>query len=111
MRTDQDISTKKTYWRAHIGGWRKSGLSQKKYCQRRNIALATFCYWKRKLETQTQDVRFHPLTVPAPSAAPPTESRATGNLILEYNDFRLEICPGFSPSDLKAVICVLEQTR
>ena len=102
---------KQTYWRTHVKGWRKSGLSQKEYCRSQSIALATFCYWKRKLESQKENSRFYPLTVTDQSAAREQRDHPSQNLILHYRDFQLEICSGFFPSDLEAVISVLKEKR
>lgn len=112
MISDQNIPTyKQTYWHTHVKGWRKSSLSQKEYCRSRSIALATFCYWKRRLDSQKENSRFYLLTVTGKSAGPEHSDKISENLILHYRDLQLEICHGFSPSDLKTVISVLEQIR
>ena len=36
-------------WKRHIEEWNKSGLSQKDYCNKNNLKISTFGYWRRKL--------------------------------------------------------------
>ena len=36
-------------WRSVILGHEKSGLSQRSYCEKHDLAHSTFTYWKRKL--------------------------------------------------------------
>jgi hypothetical protein len=53
---------KQALWRAQIDEWRESGLPQSRYCRERGISLATFVYWKRRLEEKSEErfVRLKP---------------------------------------------------
>lgn len=42
-------SDKHNYWQQHIDVWQRSGLTQKAYCERENLSLAQFGYWRRRL--------------------------------------------------------------
>lgn len=39
------------YWQSHLEGWRKSGLSQAKYCRHHNLKYINFRKWKEQLST------------------------------------------------------------
>ena len=52
----------KSEWQRLIDEQTASGLSQKAFCGQRGVPLATFGYWKRKLQAES------------PSAAAPTGS-------------------------------------
>lgn len=38
-------------WRSILSAFADSGLSQKAFCEREGLALSTFGYWKRKLQS------------------------------------------------------------
>ncbi|MCY4641085.1 MAG: hypothetical protein OXC41_00025 [Gammaproteobacteria bacterium] len=38
-------------WLVRIQSWKESGLSQSAWCQKHDIRVSKFGYWKRKLET------------------------------------------------------------
>ena len=40
---------KASAWRRRMSQWERSGLSQWAYCRRRELALSTFVYWRKKL--------------------------------------------------------------
>jgi hypothetical protein len=107
-------STKEKFWQEHIAEWKASGLSQRVYCQRNLLAVATFGYWRRKLKLQigkSDKPRFYPLAV----AGGPHQAACLqkgGNslrLLLDENRFTLEINDEFSPSTLQRLILALEQ--
>jgi hypothetical protein len=58
----EDTKQKQALWRARIDEWRESGLSQSRYCRERGISLATFGYWKRRLDEKSEErfVLFKP---------------------------------------------------
>jgi hypothetical protein len=41
-----------TQWERRISAWKKSGLSQKEFCQKANLSLHQFTYWQRKVSRQ-----------------------------------------------------------
>ncbi|MDN5940068.1 MAG: hypothetical protein L0H83_15600, partial [Salinisphaera sp.] len=51
------MGSKSDTWRGHLAGWRDSGLSQAAYCRQQGLALASFGYWRRKLEGPARAVR------------------------------------------------------
>ena len=49
-------------WRSILSAFAASGLSQKAFCEREGLALSTFGYWKRKLQSER--------VAPSPNAGP-----------------------------------------
>ena len=47
---------RKQFWSEHIEQWKKSGLTQKKYCQQSSISYAGFCYWRTYLSKAERKV-------------------------------------------------------
>lgn len=110
MEPEAKNSRKKRYWQHHIDSWRASGQSQKKYCLSQGLALATFCYWKRKIQkNKAAAKRFYPLTLPEQHPALHESCENKGKLLLHFDHYRLEIGEDFSTQHLKEVIRVLEQ--
>ena len=73
-------STKAAFWKKHFTDWPQSGLSQRAYCARHNLKLATFGYWRRRLATPTSK-KLIPVTVHRPAETMITLT--TGGLRLE----------------------------
>jgi len=38
-------------WAKHVEGWKKSGLTQPRYCERESISYDTFKRWRQRLRT------------------------------------------------------------
>ena len=38
------------FWRQHIDGWKKSGRSQRTYCDAYGLSRRTFCHWRRRFK-------------------------------------------------------------
>lgn len=106
-RTKFTLKAKRGYWQDQINSWKTSGISQKQYCHNRSLALSTFCYWKRRLNTQEPaKPKFYPLAIPA-SPLEPTEAGLM--LLVGPKQFQVQIKNDFSPATLKKLIATLEQ--
>jgi len=92
-------SKKPDEWRKRIEEWKQSGVSQAVYCREHNLALATFGYWKRKLERGNPQLRL----VPIDRSAGRIPGRA--GIRLEIHGAILEIGPD---SDIHILTRVLE---
>jgi hypothetical protein len=103
-------SAKEKFWQGHIAGWKASGHSQQVYCRNNNLAVATFGYWRRKLQVEKSDKpRFYPLAVTAPSKTVHLSKGENAiRLVLDGNRFSIEIGDNFSPSTLQRLILALE---
>lgn len=55
---------KRAFWQNHVDQWRKSGLSQAKYCLKENISFHSFSWWKtRGLKSNKSDLSFVPVVI------------------------------------------------
>ena len=92
-------------WLERITDWQQSGLTQKAYCARHHLGLASFQRWRRifmmeETSMDTPPIAFLPVNLVEPSAS---------SLMLRINEhLRLEISAGFDPNTLKQVIQVLQ---
>lgn len=55
---------KKEYWSNHIRHFEMSGLSQKKYCEQKNISYWSFRTWYYKTPPEITETKFIKLTRP-----------------------------------------------
>lgn len=61
---------KKEYWSNHIRHFETSGLSQKKYCEQKNISYWSFRTWYYKTPPEITETKFIRLTSPHQSEKP-----------------------------------------
>jgi hypothetical protein len=100
----------KAFWQNHIDACDKSVLNQMDYCQKHNIALSTFGYWKRKLrKTDSNSQIFYPLTIPSSRSEILDKDNAGIIVTLGGGRFSIEVEKEFSTSTLSQVITTLEQ--
>lgn len=73
-----------------------SGLTRRKYCEQRGIALTTFDYWHRELRGKPRMVEV-------------AAGEAAGNFVLSLaNGRRIESTWGFADAELARLIRVVE---
>ena len=101
-----DSQNKQQLWSDRIAAWKKSGLSQKQYCDQHQFTYSTFIYWRGRLKRMNGDdidsgkVNFLPVEVKQ-------EDQAV--LILRIDDrHSIEIHCGFDPDLLRKVIQVVQ---
>lgn len=78
--------TKQAYWKERIEQWERSGLSQRKFCEERKLAVSTFQWWRSKLrrgESESSAPSFLPLALSASTASIEVELRSKTRLRLE----------------------------
>jgi len=92
-------------WFEHIQDWKRSGLTQKVFCEQHQLGPASFQRWRGIFMTEGKSeessaVTFLPVNVTA-SKAP--------NLALLVNDtLRIEIPVGFDAATLKQLVQTLQ---
>ncbi len=95
------MGAKVDFWKGHLGGWRRSGLTQAAYCRQQGLSLASFGYWRRALGK-----------VAAPSALVPivvgeVSSPATVIEVQLPNGLRVRLPTGMAPSHWMPMIQAL----
>lgn len=105
--TRQDVEQ---VWRGRVEAWRQSGLSQRAFCERNQLALSTFQLWLRQLKSQASRastiVEIVPVTVsriqPLRAQTPPIV------VVMGGGQYRLEVAEGFHSTTLREVVRALE---
>ena len=49
------METKQRLWETRIADWKRSGLSQRQYCLKHELALATFGWWRKRLKERPEN--------------------------------------------------------
>ncbi len=91
-------------WRERINAWKRSGQSQKAFCEHQQLGLASFRRWCGIFKAEAASdkpapIGLLPVRVTAAKPAPLT-------VVLD-DDLRIEIPPGFDPHALRQLVRVL----
>ena len=105
--TDGNWCGKTEYWEQQVILWEGSGTTQKEFCNKHEINVSVFGYWKRKLRTQQADVvEFLPVAVSPPTISPATTSGI--RLVPSHGRFHIELATNFVPSTLRSLLNSLD---
>jgi hypothetical protein len=110
-------------WNALLGEFRRSGLTQAEFCQRRGISLHSFRKHLYRVpaskptpanhSSSSAAAQFVPVTIlPAPiltTVISAAASRQPLELLLS-NGRRIAVAPGFDPHTLRQLIAIVEET-
>jgi hypothetical protein len=106
-------------WNALLNDFRRSGLTQAEFCQRRGISIHSF----RKrlyqvptpkptpanpLSSDAATPHFLPVTI-LPNPIPATSASRQPLELLLGNGRRIAVAPGFDPQTLRQLITVVEE--
>ena len=102
MKTRQE---RLEFWKGHIAGLSKSGLSRRAYCQQNDLSISTFDYWRMKLKTPATALhersQSHDRWVTLQVA---DESTPDSGIRLRIGRVTIEVDPGFNRELLAEVI-------
>ena len=91
-------------WKIHVSQWKKSGLSQNKYCRENRITPSMFSKWKQKLKSADD---FKSTSFVQVAVGNSTFSVSPMKLVLN-DKYSIEITPGFDKKLLSDLLQVLE---
>jgi len=100
---DEKMIAKKEQWRGLIAEHERSGISVRRFCKERGIAEHLFFYWRKRLQTDQQPVRF---ALVERAAAPTQPTAAELELVLVSGE-RLRIGAGVDAPTLRMVLAAL----
>ncbi len=100
-RAKRSTAEARQYWQRHSDGYSRSGLTRAAYCKQHDINVQTFSYWRHRLKTEREPIKLVQL--------PATVTQPTAALRVEVNGYGIEVCQGFSPASLAAVVRVLRE--
>jgi hypothetical protein len=98
------------YWQKHIRRWKRSGLSQRRYCREHAISVSAFYYWHRKLKEQpkAEQPQFYPLALPNVLKTGDNDTGSGLRLFLHERRYCIDIEKEFSATSLKKLIATIE---
>jgi hypothetical protein len=99
---------KERFWRGHVEGWQRSGLSQRVYCKRCGLSLSTFTLWRQRLQAAGPGFRSAPRVEIVPLRQVARAPAAPIVVVLGGGQYRLELNEGFQVEALRAVVVALE---
>lgn len=110
-RSKQDfVNKKEQFWGPHIKKWKSSGITQAKYCEKNNLILRRFNYWKCKIDKKPvksiELVQVETASVNIPKISIPDQPNIRLKLKIT-NIFEIEVADDFSQNTLRKVISVL----
>lgn len=103
-------------WQALVQECDASGISQRAFCERRGLALSTFCQWRRRLEREAggageerpvapSGLRLIPVRVLDEAPA----SGASGLAVVVGGGVRIELACDFDGTTLKRLLATLQE--
>ena len=93
--------SKQAIWEQRLQEWKKSELSEIKWCKNQNISKSTFRYWKSKLQPSIQkQVLFEELKEASPSA-----------IELRWGEARLYLDKDFDIATLEKCLIALRRAQ
>jgi hypothetical protein len=87
-------------WESRIHAWKKSGLTRKGFCEKNNVKVTTFNYYRKKIASRNGN-GFIEVTAPAAAGNEPIHIRVRETLAIEVKK-------GFDPGLLANILRVVE---
>ncbi len=101
--TKLNLSERKIFFRNHISTWKKSNLSQAKYCKQNNLKITTFIDWKNRFDSKSLE-KF--IELPHDKIQKTIKSEGLIELKIK-NLFTIKITRPFDANLLKEILVVL----
>lgn len=96
-KTEDQYRAKLRFWQTHIRTWKKSGLSQNEYCRRNTLRSNQFCYWKKKLYSDTASpIKFVPIAI-QPEQNSEEPEHADSGLTISFDKISIKLKNDFNP--------------
>ncbi len=105
--TQTSRKPRQEFWKHHITTWKDSGLTQIQYCKKKKLKVATFRYWKSRLDRQNQSRPLLPVTI-TPTIPPIVGSVSSGISLSVMNQINIQLDLGFNRDTLLSVLDLLE---
>ena len=117
--TKMNPSEKREYWKGVMAGWKSSGLTQKKYCEKEGLSYSIFQSWrtvlkyeksqgKRKKKVESKEApltnNFIPVRIKPSHAKDRDILDESGIKIIPSSRIEIKIAKGFDQETLLKVI-------
>ena len=100
---------KPLFWKKQIDYWKRSGLSQKQFCQEKDLKFCTFKYWRQKLSRKDEGISFVPIRLIEKDTPVLLKNELSGLTIRCSDHFFVDLSVGFDVDSLKRLVKVFEQ--
>lgn len=104
------MTKKEKLWSARIDEWKRSGLSQRRYCEERQVSLSTFQWWRTRLRAPEHETPEHSalveLSVPGRGTGGSDEHAPA--IRIAVGTYSVSVPIGFSAPELARVLNVLD---
>lgn len=102
------MEDKAKLWAARIDEWKRSGVSQRQYCEDNHLTLGTFSWWRTRLKQR--GIRSNETFVEIPiKRAVSTSVGRSGSLTIGIGHYTITVNGSVDHSQLESVLNVLER--
>ena len=105
------MTVKQKSWMAPIDEWKRSGVSQRRYCEENDLSRGTYQWWRQRLKEHTDgttaDVDRPFVEIPVDRAVR-VESKPTSELRITAGAYTVVVAGAVDPVQLRSVLNVLE---
>jgi hypothetical protein len=102
------MDNKPKLWAARIDEWKRSGLTQRQYCEENHLALATFSWWRKRLKQDGSRSSEAFVEIPIERAVS-TRVGYGGSLTIGLGHYTITVNGSVDQSQLEGVLNVLER--
>ena len=102
------MENKAKLWTAWIDEWKRSGLTQRQYCEDNHLALATFSWWRKRLKKDGSRSSGGFVEIPIERAVSTVVGRG-GSLSIGVGHYTITVNGSVDQSQLESVLHVLER--
>jgi hypothetical protein len=102
------MENKAKLWAARIDEWKRSGLTQRQYCEDNNLARATFSWWRKRLKHDEIYSSEAFVEIPFDRAVSTVVGRG-GSLSIGVGRYSITVNGSVDQSQLESVLTVLER--
>jgi len=103
MKNNQE---RKNYWKQHLSAFKKSGLTQRKYCMQYDLGYWSFSMWKRRFEKAENGTGLHEVKTDIFKNISQNEKIE----IIINNSIRIAVPENFSEETLKRLIAAFGES-
>lgn len=110
LQTQSPQEQRRKFWQSHIDAWSISGLTQAKYCRKKNLKTTRFTYWKHKFNKKNLPIEFVEIpTEPVKSFCFSKIHSAPSLRLTMDSRFFIDIPNDFCPATLEQILLTLKR--
>lgn len=105
------MNGKQKLWNTRIDEWKRSGLSQRRYCEQRHLSLSTFQWWRarlREVDTPEEARSTELVEIPVKKTEMETPESGKYHLAVEVGRYTVGIQEAFDARELGKLLDLLE---